>query len=126
MRSFEVGEAVCVAVLALDRASTNDKRVFDKVASIHSGPSYPNDVLHTRSKFSTSELMPRLSTIDLEIPTPASHKKITLHVVAAHESTTDQEPIFGKCKDKRSWCSTRRCVCVKAEVKCGIACQRGQ
>ena len=40
VRSFEFEEAVSVAVLALDRASTDDKRAFGQVIRIHSGPSY--------------------------------------------------------------------------------------
>ena len=75
--------------------------------------------------FSTSELMPLSSTIDLGVPTPATVRKITLHAVAALESTTDKAPVFCKCKDKSSWCSTRRCACVKADVKCGAACHWG-
>ncbi len=65
--------------------------------------------------------MPLPSTINLEIPTPAPDRKISLHAVAARESTTDKVPVFCKCKDKRSWCATRRCACVKAGVKCGVA-----
>lgn len=34
-------------------------------------------------------------------------------------------PVFCKCKDKHSWCSARRYACIKAEVKCGIACHGG-
>ena len=70
--------------------------------------------------------MPLPSTIDLEIPVPAPDRKITLHAIAARESTTDKVPVFCKCKDKRSWCSTRRCACFKAEVKCGVACHEGE
>ena len=70
--------------------------------------------------------MPLPSTIDLEIPVPAPDRKITLHAVAARESTTDKVPVFCKCKDKRSWCSTRRCACFKADVKCGVACHGGE
>ncbi len=62
------------------------------------------------------------STIDLGIPTPTSDQKITLHTVADRESTTDKVPVFCKCKDKRSWCPTRRCACVKEDVKRKVAC----
>ena len=75
--------------------------------------------------FPTSELMPLPSTIYLEIPVPALDRKITLHAIAARESTTDKVPVFYKCKNKRSWCSTRKCACIKAEVKCGVACHGG-
>lgn len=53
------------------------------------------------------------------------YRRITIHAVAARESTTDKVPIFCKCKDKCSWCSTRRCACFKAEVKCGVTCHGG-
>ena len=69
--------------------------------------------------------MPLPSTIDLGIPTPAPDRKITLQAVAARESTTDKVPVFCKCKDKHSWCSNRRCACLKADVKCGVACHGG-
>ena len=113
-----------MAVSASDRASTDDKRVFGQVIRIDSGPS---NKIQTKygildRKFPTSELMPLPSTIDLGISTPAPDRKITLHAVAARESTTDKVPVFCKCKDKRSWCSTQRCACVKADVKCGVAC----
>ena len=55
------------------------------------------------------------------IPIPAPNRKITLHAVAARESTTDKVPVFCKYKDKPSWCSTRRRAYFKAEVKCGVA-----
>ena len=74
------------------------------------------------NKVYTSELMPLPSTIDLGIPTPAPDRKLTLH---ADENTTDRVPVFCKCKDKRSWCSTRRYACVKADVKCVVACHGG-
>ncbi len=113
-----------MAVPALDRASTDDKRVFGQVIRIHSGSSYEIQTKYgiLDPNFPTSELMPFPSTIDLGIPTPAPDRKITLHAVAAREGATDKVTVFCKCKDKRSWCSTRRCACVKADVKCGVAC----
>ena len=51
--------------------------------------------------FPTSELMPLPSTIDLEITVPAPDRKITLHAIAARESTTEVA-VFDKCKNKRS------------------------
>lgn len=37
----------------------------------------------------------------------------------------DKVPVICKCKDKRSWCPTRRCACFKTEVKCGVASHGG-
>ncbi len=70
-----------MAIPALDRASTDDKRVLGQVARIHSGPSY---LIQTKyglfdQNFPASELMPLSSTIDLEIPLSGSDQKITLH-----------------------------------------------
>ena len=125
VKSFKVGESVSVAVSALDRVSTDDKRIFRRVKKVHNGPSYEIQTILDRN-FPTSELMPLPSTIDLEIPVPAPDRKITLHAIAARESTTDKVPVFCKCKDKRSWCSTRRYACFKAEIKCGVACHGGE
>lgn len=38
VKNFEVGESVSVAVPALDRTSTDDKRIFGKVKRVHNGP----------------------------------------------------------------------------------------
>ena len=67
-----------------------------------------------------------LSTIDLRIPTPEPERKIILHAFAARESTTNKVPVFCKCKDKRSWCSTQRCACVKTDGKYEVAYHRGE
>ena len=74
----------------------------------------------------TSELMPLPDRIELDIPEPPPSKKITLHTIAAKESTTEKVAVQCKCKDERTWCLTRRCACVKAEVKCSIACHGGK
>lgn len=66
--------------------------------------------------------MPFPSTIDLEILTPAPDRKSTLHAVTACKSTTDKVSVFCKFKDKSSLRSTRRCACLKSDVKCGVAC----
>ena len=61
--------------------------------------------------YPTSELMSLPDTIELGIPEPPPNKKkITLHTVAAKESTTDKVPVHCKCKDEWTWCLTRRCV----------------
>ena len=113
-----------MAVPASDQASTDDRRVFSQVIHFHSGSSYEIQTKYgiLNRNFPTSELMPLPSTIDLGILTPPPDRKITLHAIAASESKTDKVPVFCNCKDKRSWCSTRRCACVKADVKCEMAC----
>ena len=69
VKNFEVGESVSVAVPALDRASTDDKRIFGQVKRVHIGPSYEIQTKYgvLDRNFPTSELMPLPSTIDLEI-----------------------------------------------------------
>lgn len=48
-------------------------------------------------------------------------RKISLYAIAACESMTDNIYVFCKCKDKYSWCATRRCACVKAGFKYRVA-----
>ncbi len=78
VRSFKIGEAVSVAVPALDRASTDDKRVSCQVIRIHSGPSYEIEAKYgiLDQNFSTFELMPLPSRINFGILTPLPNRKI--------------------------------------------------
>ena len=116
-----------MAVHALDVASLDNKRVFSQVILIHSDPSSEIQTKYSilDQNFPTSEVMPFPSTIDLGILTPAPDQKITLYAFAARESTIDKVHVFCKWKDKQSWCSTLRCACVKADVKCRVACHVG-
>ncbi len=50
---------------------------------------------------------------------------VTLHYCAAQESITEKVFVHCNRRDQKTWCSTRRCACVKAEVKCFIACHGG-
>lgn len=104
MRNFEVRESVSLDFLALNRSSTDDKRIFGQVKQIYNSPSYKmgtkNGVLDRI--FPTSELMLLPSTIDLEIPVPDSDREITQYTVAARECTTDKLLVFCKIKEKRS------------------------
>ena len=77
VRNFEIGESVSVAVPELDRASTDDKRIFGQIKQVHNGPSYeiPTKYGILDRNFPTSEFMPLPSTIDLEIPVPAPDRK---------------------------------------------------
>ena len=65
-------------------------------------------------------------TIALGIPAPFLTKKITLNTVATKESTAEKVPVYCKCKDEQTWCLTRHCAYVKAEVNCSIACHGGK
>lgn len=92
MRNFEVGKSVGVAVLAIDRASTDDDRIFGQAKQAHNRPSYKTQTKYRvlDRNFPTSELMPLLSTIDLKIPVPAPYGKGILNAVAARDSMYNQ------------------------------------
>ena len=70
--------------------------------------------------YSISELNPLSDHIDIEIPEPLPSDIVTLRHCAAQESTIEKIPVYCNCRDEKTWCSTRRCVCVKAEAKCSI------
>ncbi len=70
--------------------------------------------------------MSLLKTIQLGITESPSSKKVTLNTYAAKQKTTEKVPVHGKCKDGRILCLTRRCACVKAEVKYSIECHSDQ
>ena len=74
----------------------------------------------------TSKLVSLPNTIKLDYPKIPSSKKFTFHTVAGKESTPDKVSMLCKCKDKRTWCITRHCKCVQAEVKCSVACHSGK
>ncbi len=127
VKGFKVDDKVSVAVPALDRASTDDKRIFGRIIRV------VGDTYGIQTKYGildrlhpTSELMSLPDTIDLGIPDPAPSKKISLRYVSAQESTTAVTPVHCRCKDRKTWCSTRRCACIKAGVKCSVACHGGK
>ena len=67
-------------------------RFFGQVKQVDNRPSYKirNKYGLLDCNFLMSELMPLPSTIDLETPVPAPHRKIKLDAVAAREGTTDK------------------------------------
>ncbi len=126
--TFDVGDQVSVAVPALDRASTDDKRLFGRVIGVKED--FDSYQILTKygvldRNYPISELNPLPNHIDIGIPTPAPTARVTLHYCAAQESTTEKVPVHCNCRDQKTWCSTRRCACVKAEAKCSIACHGG-
>ena len=126
--TFALFDQVSVAVPALDRASTDDKRIFGKVVGLF--PEYNSYQIMTKYGFldrnyPVSELNPLPSEIDIRIPEPMPQATVTLHYCAAQESTTKKVPVHCNCRNLKMWCSTRRCACVKAEAKCSIACHGG-
>ena len=126
--TFELGNQVSVAVPALDRASTDDKRLFGRVIGLH--PEYNSYQILTKYGFldrnyPISELNPLPSQFDLGISEPPPTVTVTLHYCAAQKSTSENVPVHCNCRDQKTRCSTRRCACVKAEAKCSIACHGG-
>ena len=126
--TFEIGDQVSVAVLALDRAVTDDKRIFGRVIDVNED--YDSYKIITKygvldRNYPISELNPLPRHIDIGISNPPPTAQVTLHYCAAQESTVEKVPVHCNCRDQKTWCSTRRCACVKAEVKCSIACHGG-
>ena len=128
VRRFALFDQVSVAVPALDRASTDNKRIFERVIELN--PEYNSYQILTKYEvldrnYPTSELNPLPSQFDLEISDPPPTAEVTLHYYAAQESTSEKIPVHCNCRDQKTWCSTRRYACVKAETKCSIACHGG-
>ena len=126
--TYQIGDQVSVAVPALDRASTDDKRLFGKVIGVRE--EYDSYQILTKygvldRQYRISELNPLPEHIDIGIPTPPPTKVVTLHHCAAQESTSEKVPVQCNCRDQKTWCSTRRCACFKVGTKCSIACHGG-
>ena len=123
VKTFHPMHKVGVAVPTLDRASTVDKRIFGRVLEVY------EDTYVIQTKYGvldrncpTSELMELSNNISLDILDPPHTQKVTLHFVAAQESTVRKVSVHCGCKDKRTWCQTRRCACAKANTECFVAC----
>ena len=128
VRTFELFDQVSVAVPALDRTSIDDERIFGRVIGLN--PEYNCYQIVTKygvldRNYPTSELNPLPSEFDIGIPDPMPQTTVTLHYCAAQESTSEKVPVHCNCRDQKTWCSTRRCACIKAETKCSIACHGG-
>ena len=127
--TFEIGDQVSVAVPALDRATTDDKRMFGRVINVKE--EYDSYQIVTKYGvlnrwYPISELNPLPKHIDIGIPNPPPTNPVSLHACAAQESTTEKVAVHCGCRDQRTWCSTRRCACYKANAKCSIACHGGK
>lgn len=71
VKVFAIGAKVSIAVTALDRASTHNKRVFVQVIN-NFGNIYSIQTKHgvLDRNYTTSELMPRPDTIEIGMPEP--------------------------------------------------------
>ena len=96
---FAIGDKVSIAVPALDRASTDDKRIFGQVIkSFNNAYSIQTKYGVLDKNYPTSELMALPDTIELGIPEPPPSKKITLHSVAAKEVLPRRYPYIVNVK----------------------------
>ena len=107
---------------------SDNKRLFGRVVGFH--PDYNSYQILTKygvldRNYPISELNPLPSQFDLGIPEPPITATVTLRHCANQESTTEKVPVHCNCRDQKTWCSTRRYACVKAEAKCSIACHGG-
>jgi len=96
---------VSVAVPSLDRASTDDKRLFGRVIEVKED--YDCYKILTKygvldRNYPISSLNPLPSSIDLEIPSPEPTAIVTLYHCAMQESTTEKVPVHYNCKDKKT------------------------
>ena len=100
--TYQKGDQVSVTVLALDRISTDDKRVFGRVIDIRG--EYDSYQILTKYRvldrqYPISELNPLPEHIDIGIPNPPPTMVVTLYHCAAQESTSEKVPIQYNCRD---------------------------
>ena len=105
VRTFALFDQVSVAVPALNRASTDDKRIFGRVIGLN--PEYNSYQILTKygildRNYPTSEFNPLPSEIDIGIPDPAPQGTVTLHYCASQESTTKKVPVHYNCRDQKT------------------------
>lgn len=112
VRNFKIREPVSVVVLALDRAFTNDKRIF---RASQTSPQRPQ--LQDLEQIRRIRL--QLSNVWVD---PQSKNKTTHYYRPKKYNTTNEMRIFCKCREKCSGCLTWRCACFEAEAKWGAAC----
>lgn len=102
--TFAVGDQLSVAVPALDRASTDDKRIFGRVIGvIENYDCYQIVTKHgvLDRNYPISELNPLPDHIDIGIPEPPPTNVVSLHYCAAQESTTEKVPVHCNCRNQR-------------------------
>lgn len=104
-RTFALFDQVSVAVPALDRASTDDKRIFGRVIEIN--PKYNSYQILIKYEvldrnYPTSELNSLPSQFDLGIPNPPSTAAVTLHYCAAQESISEKVSVHCNCLHQKT------------------------
>ena len=103
--TYEIDNKVSVAIPALDRASTDDKRIFERVIDvIEEYDSYRILTKHglLNRNYPISELNPLPKHIDLSISNPPPTNHVTLHYYTAQESTAEKVPVHCNCRDEKT------------------------
>jgi hypothetical protein len=120
---FGVGDIVTVSINRLDRAATDDNRLFAKVIQVPKENRYQLVSVHgvLENLYSVSELnrVPDAAAEALNrLMAWNNDQTCTLHAAAAANSTADRVPLSCSC---RTTCN-RRCVCVKNDKSCSVYC----
>ena len=125
IRKFRAGDLVFLRIPEEDRADLDDRRILCRVIEEKREDQY---LLQTQfgclnRQYPTSELnaVPEGSE---EIGTTldnAPKTEITLHAAARKNSRSDKRSVSCKCKGK---CGTRKCICLKEQVKCTQYCHK--
>ena len=89
----------------LIEASIDNQRIFERVVEL--SPEYNSYQILTKygvldRNYLTSNLNPRPSQFDLEIPDPPSTAAIILHYYAAQESISEKIPVHCNCRDQKT------------------------
>ena len=103
--TYAIDDKVSVAVPALNRASTDDKRIFKRIIDvIEEYDSYRILTKHglLDRNYPISELNPLPSHIDLGISNSPPSNIVTLHYCAAQKSTTEKMPVHCDCRDQKT------------------------
>ena len=127
IRVYSIGDQVSVSIPHDVRASTDDKRVLGKVINVFEDLNQYQIV----TKWGVLDRMcpidivnPVLEGVDIGLPDPPPTTKVTLAYCARQQTTSQKAPVKCDCKDKKKWCKTRTCACIKAGVKCSIHCHK--
>ena len=125
---FEVGDQVSVAIPAEVRTTTDDKRVLGKVINVFEELNQyqiitRHGVLDRNWPVDKLNLLP--ADIDIELPDPPPSNIVTMSHVATQQNTSQRVAVKCNCKDRKKWCKTRTCACIKHNQKCTIYCHNG-
>lgn len=129
IHTFKVGDIVTVAIPSKDRAVTDAPRMEAQIVAIPHENRYKLQTEYgvLANHYPTSELNPVPEELLESILQKLSGSRprtltMTLHAAAALRSLSTDVTVKCGCKKK---CDTKRCNCIKAEVKCTQYCHSG-